>query len=100
MKKNEITIIREARSWINIFSFIGRPLLSAYFFKCFLYKFVPANQAAIFSEPLVKQNSANNRKGVDGNTGSIMPSVPTAKSRNPAVIYIILLIAATSGIMW
>jgi len=51
-----------------------------------LYSFVDTNQALNLSEPLVKKNEANNKKGVVGKTGRITPKAPIPTNINPRIM--------------
>ena len=55
--------------------------------KWFLYSFVPVNHVWNFSEPLARQNDANNRKGVVGSTGKTTPTAPIPIAANPRIIH-------------
>ena len=51
--------------------------------KCFLYTLVFINQVLNLSDPLAKQNDANNRNGVVGRIGKITPIAPKANATKP-----------------
>ena len=56
--------------------------------KWFLYTLVFINQTWNLSDPLAKQNDANNKNGVVGRIGSITPSAPKENATKPMHIYI------------
>ena len=76
VRKNGIAIIQSAdRRMINFFfNVIARFFTNSS--KCFLYIVVPLNQISNFLDPLTKQKEANSNKGVVGNSGSIIPTIP------------------------
>ena len=59
--------------------------------KCFWYKLVDRNQSLIRFEPFAKQYAANNKNGVVGNTGKIMPIAPSPVAKIPIIRYIIFI---------
>ena len=53
--------------------------------KWFLYIFVPLNHLSNLSDPLTKQNAVNNKNGVVGNIGKIIPINPNPKEIKPKI---------------
>ena len=51
--------------------------------KCFLYSLVPLNQISNFLDPLTKHTDAKRNKGVVGNNGNTIPTMPNPRKKNP-----------------
>lgn len=90
--KNGKAMVKSANNKIVIFCFnvilLSRTKLS----KCFLYIEVPLNQTSNFFEPLTKKKEANNKSGVVGTTGRMIPMIPIPMHIKPAIIYKLLII--------
>jgi hypothetical protein len=46
----------------------------------------PINQSCSRAEDFIKQNALNNKKGVVGRRGNIIPIVPKPRDRTPTII--------------
>ncbi len=92
MKMNGIAIIAFANKRIESFCLKVIPFCFTKLSKCFLYKEVPLNHFSKRSEPFTKQKDANNKNGVVGKTGNIMPRIPKPMDKKPTIIYMIFMI--------
>lgn len=85
-KINGNIIIKYANNKILHFCAFVIALFTTKLSKFFLYNDVPLNHLSSFSELLKKHMDANNKNGVVGKTGNIIPINPNAKAKKPANI--------------